>query len=251
MDVPAKLSLPRVIGHRGAAAYAPENTLASLREARRRGAAWVEFDVKLSQEGHPILMHDSSLRRTTAVDRPVAATSWAQIAMLDAGSWFDRGFTGEPVPDFNAAIDCLLEEALGVNVEIKPCPVREVATAEAACAVLDRRWPDTAPLPLISSFADASLAAARDAAPRFPRALLLREVVEGWDRRAAALSAVGLNVAGKDLTATQARAIKSAGYLLGAYTINDGALAKRLVDMGVDTIITDRPDTIIEALATS
>ena len=63
------LQLPNVIGHRGAMAYAPENTLESFREARRRGATWVEIDVKLTADGVPIVMHDSSLKRTTGVDR--------------------------------------------------------------------------------------------------------------------------------------------------------------------------------------
>src|SRR5215813_4892194 len=73
------LQLPKVIGHRGAAAYAPENTLASFREARKRGAIWVETDVKLTADGVPILMHDESLKRTTGVDRLVAHTPRAEL----------------------------------------------------------------------------------------------------------------------------------------------------------------------------
>ena len=65
------LQLPKVIGHRGAMAYAPENTLESFREAQRRGASWVEIDVKLTADGVPIVLHDSSLKRTTGVDRLV------------------------------------------------------------------------------------------------------------------------------------------------------------------------------------
>ena len=68
------LQLPQVIGHRGAMAYAPENTLASFREARRRGARWVEIDVKLTADAVPILMHDASLKRTMGIDRRVAET---------------------------------------------------------------------------------------------------------------------------------------------------------------------------------
>ena len=63
------LQLPKVVGHRGAAAYAPENTLESFREAKRRGATWVEIDVKLTADSVPILMHDASLKRTMGVDR--------------------------------------------------------------------------------------------------------------------------------------------------------------------------------------
>ena len=73
------LQLPKVIGHRGAAAYSPENTLDSFREARRRGATWVETDIKLTADGVPIVMHDDSLKRTTGIDRLVAETPRAEL----------------------------------------------------------------------------------------------------------------------------------------------------------------------------
>src|SRR5215469_3189755 len=112
------LELPKVVGHRGAAAYAPENTLASFREARRRGATWVETDVKLTADRVPILMHDESLRRTTGVDRLVAETPRAELPTN--------------VPTLEEAVGCFSELGLGCNVEIKPCPAREVETAEVA-----------------------------------------------------------------------------------------------------------------------
>src|ERR1700761_745137 len=73
------LQLPKIIGHRGAPAYAPENTLESFREAHRRGAPWIETDVKLTADGVPVLMHDDSLKRTTGVDRLVAETRAADL----------------------------------------------------------------------------------------------------------------------------------------------------------------------------
>src|SRR5262249_5510589 len=109
------LQLPKVIGHRGAMAYAPENTLASFREARRRGATWVEIDVKLTVDGVPIVMHDASLKRTTGVDRLVAKTPHAELP--------------KGVPTFEEAIACFHELGLGCNVEIKPCEGREAETA--------------------------------------------------------------------------------------------------------------------------
>ena len=134
------LQLPKVVGHRGAAAYAPENTLESFREAKRRGAAWVEIDVKLAGDGTPILMHDASLKRTLGVDRLASDLPWAEISRLDAGSWFGAPFAGEPVPSFEQAIACLVELGLGANVEIKPCAGREVETAEAVVEILKRPW---------------------------------------------------------------------------------------------------------------
>lgn len=242
------LKLPRVVGHRGAATYAPENTLASLREARRRGATWVEFDVKLSGDGVAMLMHDESLKRTAGLDRLASATPWAEISGLDAGIWMAPTFTGQRVPSFVEAITCLGEEDLGANVEIKPCPGREAETARATVEILRRHWPAHLPAPLLSSFKDAALAAALEAAPEFPRAILIDELKDDWRARAGAVDAVGVNTSGKKLSSARAAEIKAAGYLLSVYTINDPAKARELVAMGVDCVITDAPDVILAAL---
>ena len=229
------LQLPQVIGHRGAMAYAPENTLASFREARRRGARWVEIDVKLTADGVPILMHDSTLERTMGIDRPVAETPRAELPA--------------EVPTFEQAIACFLELGLGCNVEIKPCEGREAETARVTVETLRRAWPAALPAPLLSSFKDESLKAAMDAAPEFARALLLGELVDGWPMRAQAVGATGMNVGRRKLTAAGAVAIKRAGYALSVWTVNDPDEARALVGMGADCIITDAPDVILRGLA--
>src|SRR3954468_8732348 len=160
------LQLPAVIGHRGAMAYAPENTLASFREAKRRGASWVEIDIKLTADGIPILMHDDSLERTMGMDRLGAETPRAERP-------------GD-VPTFEQAIACFRELGLGCNVEIKPCEGREAETARVAVETLRRAWPSALPAPLLSSFKDESLKAAMDAAPEFARALLVSELGDDW-----------------------------------------------------------------------
>jgi glycerophosphoryl diester phosphodiesterase len=229
------LQLPKVIGHRGAAAYAPENTLESLHEAKRRGAPWVEIDVKLTADGVPVLMHDDSLKRTTGIDRLVAATPRADLP--------------PSVPTFEATIACLAELGLGCNVEIKPCEGREAETARATVATLRRCWPSTLPPPLLSSFKDASLAAAREAAPEYARALLVGELGEDWAARAQAVGAAGMNVGRRKLTAAGAVAVRRAGYPLAVWTVNDPDEARALVGMGAACIITDAPDVILAALA--
>lgn len=241
-------TLPRLIGHRGAMAYAPENTLASMREAKARGAPWVEIDVKLSSDGVLVVMHDDNLKRTAGLDAPVGATPLNRIRALDAGGWFDPRFRGEPVPTFAELMGLLGDLGLGCNIEIKPNPGQEAETAVEVGKLVAEAWPRNLPAPLLSSFKDASLAAARDAAPKLPRALLFGVVPDDWKARAEAVGAVGVNVDGKRLTAPQAVAIKAAGYLLSAYTINDGAVARILAAMGCDCIITDRPDEIAAAL---
>ena len=228
------LKLPKVIGHRGAMAYAPENTLEGFREARRRGATWVEIDVKLTADNVPILMHDDSLKRTMGVDRLVAGMKRAELPAA--------------VPTFEAAIACFAELGLGCNVEIKPCKGREAETGRATVEGLRRLWPASLPAPLLSSFKDESLKAALDAAPEYARALLTSELGETWAARAKAVGAVGMNVGGRKLTAPGAVAIKRAGYVLSVWTVNDPDEAKAFVVMGADCIITDKPDVILAAL---
>ena len=100
--------LAPVIGHRGAAKRAPENTLAGLRRAHELGAAWVEFDVMLSGDGVPILIHDETLERTTDGHGAVPDHGLAAIRELDAGAWFAPAYAGERVPTLEEAIDLLL-----------------------------------------------------------------------------------------------------------------------------------------------
>lgn len=228
------LQLPKVVGHRGAAAYAPENTLESFREAHRRGAPWVEIDVKLTADSVPILMHDASLKRTTGVDRLVAETPARDLP--------------EGVPTFEQAIACFQELGLGCNVEIKPCEGRAAETARIAVETLRRCWPRQLPAPLLSSFVDVSLAAAQAAAPEYDRAILLGEIGDDWLARTRAVGARGVNTNGKKLTAPRAVEIRKAGYALSVYTINEGDVARALVGMGVDCVITDAPDVILQAL---
>ena len=131
------VKIPEKIGHRGAAGHAPENTLASIRKAANLGARWVEFDVMLSHDGIPILMHDNTLNRTTNGKGPISAQSLNDLRTLDAGSWFDKSFADEPIPTLAETL--LLAEALGLgcNVEIKPAPETSEETAKAVIEVVN------------------------------------------------------------------------------------------------------------------
>jgi glycerophosphoryl diester phosphodiesterase len=228
------LQLPKVVGHRGAMAYVLENTLDSFREARKRGAPWVEIDVKLTADNVPIVMHDSSLKRTMGVDRLVAEMKRAELP--------------KDVPTFEEAIALFAELGLGCNVEIKPCEGREAETGRVTVETLRRVWPATLPPPLLSSFKDASLKAAKEAAPEYARALLVSELKEDWQDRAKAVGAAGMNVGAKRLTAAGTVAVKRAGYALSVWTVNDPDEARALIGMGADCIITDVPDVILAAI---
>src|SRR6185436_15775814 len=81
---------PLILGHRGASAVAPENTLAAFTRAILDGAEGIEFDVRLSRDGVPMVIHDASLRRTALIDRQVCDLTCEQLQMIDVGSWFSQ-----------------------------------------------------------------------------------------------------------------------------------------------------------------
>jgi glycerophosphoryl diester phosphodiesterase len=242
------LVLPRVIGHRGAAAHAPENTLAGLRRAAEMGATWVEFDVMLSADGVALLHHDHDLKRTAGRPEAIAALSYAQLHDLDVGAWFAPAYAGEAPPSLEAAIALLGELGLGANVEIKPAEGRERETAQATVAVLRRCWPASLPTPLLSSFSRDALAAAAAAAPELPRGLLQEGLSGDGLACAAALGCVSVNLDQAELSEATVAAVRAAGYRLLSYTVNEPETARRLRRWGVDSLITDRPGELIAAL---
>jgi glycerophosphoryl diester phosphodiesterase len=242
------LAIPRVIGHRGAAAAAPENTLASLRKAKELGAEWVEFDVKLSADSVPILMHDERLERTTSGRGEVALTTLAELEKLDAGGWFHPAYRGERVPTFEAALALCAELGLGINVEIKPCPGRAAETARITLETLRRGWPDALPAPLISSFEPACLAIAGDLAPEVPRGYLAVALPRRWREALEAYRCSTLHLSARRLTPGQRAAVLAAGVPLLLYTVNEPRRARRLLEAGVAAIFTDRVGEVLSAV---
>ena len=247
------ISVPPVIGHRGAAGHAPENTLASLHKAAELGARWVEFDTKLTRDGAAVLFHDDTLERTTDGHGKVAETALADLRKLDAGAWFDGGsrggsrgaFAGEPVPTLVEAMATLARLGLGANVEIKPSPGREAETGRVVAGVLKSSWPATLPPPLIASFDAEALGAARDTAPEIPRALNVFRIPRGWRKRAKALNFRAVHCLERNLTARRVRALKDEGMAVRAFTVNDKARAETLFGWGVDGVISDYPERIL------
>jgi glycerophosphoryl diester phosphodiesterase len=238
----------RIIGHRGAAKAAPENTLEGLREAKRQGAAWVEVDAKLTGDNHVILLHDDLLDRTTSGPGPAAQATLTAIRALDAGAWFSPAFAGAKVPTLEEAVKEFLSLGLNCNVEIKPCPGREQVTAEFVIRELQRLWPPHAEKPLVSSFAYESLKVAHRLAPEFPRAVLVEEVPETWQALCEGVEAIALNPWHKTLTRGGTKAVKRAGYKVFSYTVNETPRARELFAWGVDGVFSDAPGMLLQEL---
>ena len=245
MKIPRPLwPYPRIIAHRGGGLLAPENTLAGIRLARNLGFAGVEFDVKLTMDSVPVLMHDDTLERTTDGLGAVDELSYKKIASLDAGSWFANEFSGEVVPSFAAASALCREARVWANIEIKPSAGRERETGEAVARMTRLLWTGAQPLPLLSSFSALALEAAAVESPELPRALLVVEAPPNWLAQMDRLQCVALNISHRHVDPVLVKAVHDSGRGLLTYTVNDSETALELLDWGVDALVTDQLDAI-------
>lgn len=235
-------SYPRLIAHRGGGTLAPENTLAGMRLAHAYGYLAVEFDVMLSADQVPILMHDAEFGRTVAGRGQVARHLAADLTAMDAGSWHSPAYAAEPVPTLVDVHAWLVAAGMLMNVEIKPAPGFDAITGEVVGEVLQRLQGDSSVMPLLSSFSVEALQAALSVAPALPRAMLWRTIPKDWRRRVDSLECVAVHCHHQYLTESMASNIKRQGLGLMCYTVNDPARANLLFDWGVDAICTDRLD---------
>jgi glycerophosphoryl diester phosphodiesterase len=239
-------SLPPVIGHRGAARHAPENTLAGFRLARSLGCAWVEFDVRLTVDEALVVCHDDRLERTTSGRGAISKLPLAAIRELDAGHWYNRRFTGEHVPTLDETLTLCREVVLGANIEVKAERGRGAATAAAVAALLRRRAGEL-PTILLSSFLTDAVAEAAQRAPDIPRGMLWRKVPRDWSRIAESLGCATINADQRYLSEKIVADIGAAGYPVLAYTVNDPVRARQLFDWGVTSVFSDVPDIMLAA----
>lgn len=237
----------RVIGHRGACALAPENTLASIRRAAADGAAMVEVDVMLTADDRPVVFHDDRLERTTDGIGALAATPLDALGALDAGAWFGPDFAGEPVPTLEELVEAVLDLGIGLNLELKPTPGRDAETARLALAVAQGIWPADRPPPVVSSFSREALAVARDRAGDWPRALLSPDVPGDWAEAALILDLKALHMGDAGTHAAAVRKVTAGGHAVAVYTVNDPARARVLWDWGVSAVFADDPGALLRA----
>ena len=231
-----------VIAHRGASAYAPENTLPAMRLAHEKGAHWVECDVVLSADGQPYIFHDERLERTSTGHGNIATTSSDCLNQLDAGSWFSERYAGTPIPTLSALLCDLKSLKLGLNLELKPADQRYDLLVNQVVALLEDLWTTDAPPCLLSSFSLPCLKAAHSAAPHIPRALLLNRWQPLWQTSADRYDCIGIHLPQRAVTEKRVAEIKASGRFVGVYTVNARQEAEKLFAWGVDRVFSDYPD---------
>ena len=255
----------KIYAHRGASAECPENTLAAFRRAIALGVDGIELDIHLSSDGEPVVIHDETVDRTTNGSGPVAGLTVAELRALNAGQ-------GEYVPTLAEVLDVVAGRA-HLNIEIKTAAaadamLRVVASfPQLSWATSSFVWPalehvhraaaevDYWPLSNGSRAAMDTVIAYLEAHPELPQAarwaVHLGEDANTLDRAialAAALGGTAVSISERALTATDVQAVHDHGLRAWVWTVNDPERARELAAIGVDSICTDDPATLLIAL---
>jgi glycerophosphoryl diester phosphodiesterase len=245
------IDLPKVIGHRGAAACAPENTLGGLARAAELGCTWVEFDVHLTRDDVPVVLHDRSLKRTTGIDAMIDDTHSEQLPAIDAGSWFDPVWAGERIPTLAQALDTCRVLGLQPNIEIKEEVAGRRAAARAVVQTIRERWPANLPRPLVSSFSLRVLYHMRTLASEIPLGLLMwQQTPRFWTAHARILRCASIHVDRTLMTPDLAAKAKRHNRKLAVYVVNEADEAGGFYAAGADALFSDRPADLMGPGAT-
>lgn len=237
-----------VIAHRGNSSVAPENTLAAFEAAWRAGAGSIELDVQLTADGEVVVIHDDTLDATTDGVGGLASADLPTVRSLDAGAWFSPAFAGQRVPTFAEVVDLLTRRpGIDLLLEVKGAwtveQVRRVTEPVLAAGLADRVvaqsfWPET-------------VAALRVAAPHLRRGLLVLEADTGLEDRCRDLGVMACNPHGLLLVQDPGLVdrLHAAGLQVMVWTLDEPEHWAAAVALGVDGIITNRPDRLAGWLA--
>ncbi|MBA3029803.1 MAG: glycerophosphodiester phosphodiesterase [Desulfobacteraceae bacterium] len=232
---------PVIVGHRGFRAEYPENTLAGFSAAAEAGADMIELDVRLSADGHLMVIHDAQLDRTTDGKGFVKDQPFLQLKKLDAGFWFNPRFARERLPELEEVLDGVLAR-MAVNIEIKYDPEAPAMAFEAADQVVACiRKKQAEPFTLVSCFYGGVLRRVYQKAPDLHLGVLTYKNKKGFLNTCQELKAFSWNPDYRYLDPDELLAAKNEGLKVLPYTVNSRKDMKRLLDMGVDGFITDDP----------
>lgn len=237
---------PRIFGHRGASAHAPENTLAAFARAMDDGADGVELDTRRCASGELVVIHDATLRRTTGDPRAVRDVSFAALRTLDAGA-------GERIPSLDEAIALVVSRAGLVNIEVKADGDDRSLLARRVVETLASRSPAERESLAVSCFDPRVLFALRRAGLSVPLLFLFEDSTQGrWLARTIPplLRPEGINPEQILVTTARVNAWHQSGLLVTPWTIDDPVRARTLDTAGVDGLITNDPAATREALRT-
>lgn len=229
------LPRPLLIAHRGASAKAPESTAAAIRAGFRAGAPMVELDVQLTKDGRLVIFHDEQLERTTDGTGRLASMTYAALRRLDAGGWFAPRFRGERILQVSDVLR-LLPASGWVNLELKRTSARRAVLTRLRRVLRASR---RAARVLVSSF-DAGLLRPL-AGSRIPIALIDKRLPDWSLREAIRMRCAAWHPHHTIVSASRVARAHAAGLRVHAWTVDEPALARRMLAAGVDGLFSNDP----------
>ena len=241
-----ELPHPLILAHRGASAHAPENTLAAFELAIEQGADGIELDVKLSADGHVVVIHDPTVDRTTGTRGRVKDMPLRELNSLDAGSFFSGEFKGEKIPTLEEVFDKVGRRTF-INVELTNYNTPRDHLVESVCMLVKKFGLQKRVL--FSSFFAANLSQARSYLPEVPTGLLAMPGILGvWPRSFGfafgKYDALHPNI--KNVSQQQIYYVHRLKKRVHVWTVNGKDDIRRLFKWGVDAIFTDDPQLAVK-----
>lgn len=234
---------PLVTFHRGDCTVAPENTLPAFRSAILKGGDRIELDVQMTSDGVVVVTHDSSLKRCTGKNAKVYDLTYAEVAQLDAGRWFSSRFADTRIPTLEQVLQ-LCRGRIGLNVEIKPSAATPALEAETVRLL--REYGFDSSNCVITSQSYETLHKVKALAPEYPTGYILALGVGNYyDLPDADFFSVETTF----ITSGMVNAVHLRGKTVSAWTIDREKVATHMLELGVDDLITDKPDMVQDLLA--
>jgi len=235
-----------LIGHRGVAGHAPENTFAGFKMAADMGLNWIEFDIRLAKNGELVIFHDPTLNRTTNGEGLLLEQDLETLRKLDAGKWFAPNFEGEKIPTLADTLPYLRSLNLQANLEVK-CPADATAEtielfAKNMSRILDDFYLSISNFPLVSSFNKQFLFKYRELNPLAPVGFLVDIVNKDNINLVKETPNCTLHCGKRHLTPARRKAITNASIPLLVYTVNEPTRGISFLEAGAFAIFTDVPD---------
>ena len=239
---------PIILAHRGDLAHAPENTLPSFSQAIQKGADGVELDTKLTRDGRVIVIHDSTVDRTTNGNGKVASFSLEEIRKLDAGKWFNEKFAGIKVPVLEEVFETVSRDKL-INIELTNYSTPRDGLTKKVCELIKRH--NNQNQIIFSSFFASNLKIAALLLPEVPRGLLAMPGLIGLWARSFGFMFGDYQALHAHISSTSREQMQRAHRLkrrVHVWTVNTPEEVKRLKEWGADGIFTDDPETALRTL---
>lgn len=249
---------PLIIAHRGASAHAPENTIAAFQKAIEAGVDGIEFDVRLTKDGKPVVFHDRTLKRIAGVEDQLIDISAADLESIDVGKWFDQrskesageSFAGERIPSLGTTLDLLRDHPGTIYIELKGKDQNIAELAQRVAAEIKKRKLKADII--VKSFKLSAIPVIKLLLPNVRTAALFAPKIRSIFRKEKHIVQIAEDIGADELSVHFTLATKKLLRIadrkdlpVAVWTINNPRWVKRALNLGINALITNDPGKLL------